>query len=483
MIGPGDENQIVVWSQGRPPLRRGDLRLRAAQLAHRIGDRSGELVWIATADPRATLLAVTAAMGRCRPAVVPVTVPAGGLPALCSGGLPTLVVHDSASVAAGWARSAGIATLDVDATTPGPDVDLRAGSIGLWTSGSTGRPRLVELQPSHIEAAVTGVIGILGLSPLDISLGIAPLDHTLGLLTSAFAALAAGGGVVLAPGGSVSSLRHLCAQAPPTWCAAAPTAMRLLPAIGDLPALRFLRTSGAGMPPDLAERLENRYGVPAVNAYAMTEAPGEITSQPLVRAASRRSGSVGVPTLSRVEIRPADVAAGPDPDIGTVWVSGSNILTGSADGRLNTGDLGYLTTDGELVLTGRLDDVVNRGGEKISPHWVETVTAAHPDVAECAAFPLPQATGDTLLGLAVVLRGPTDERTVRHYLAGRLSPAALPHRIYIVPQLPRSARGKLTRRLLAVQLGLVASTPPDPQAHHQPPGHSTTGTRSKPRKT
>lgn len=459
-----DDDAPVLWTSSAEPLRRQQVRLAAERLAARIGDRDGQLLWVATDDPYSTLLAVAAATGRGRPAVVPVSTPAGACPALAAGGRPQLVLQAGTTQVGAWALGEAIETLDMrdDGCAVGRS-ELRDGSVSFWSSGTSAQPRLVEIGAERIDASIGGVAAILELGQDDRSLCIAPLDHTLGLLTSVVAALAAGGGVLLATGLRPSVVAQLCDRAEPTWCAAAPATMRVLTARdGPSNRLRFLRTSGAPLPPTLASELSERFGGPTINAYAMTEAPGEIASQGL--HGPRRAGSVGRPTLCSVDVRMIESVEGVAAGVGAVWVSGPNVVTAGRDGWLDTGDLGRMTEDGELVLCGRADDLINRGGQKVSPEQLEATAAGYPGVAECAAFPIPRGDSESLVGLAVVssdLTDPVSESAVRRYLAHRLPREILPHRIQVVAALPHTARGKVSRRQLADRLGLVAE-PADP---------------------
>jgi acyl-CoA synthetase (AMP-forming)/AMP-acid ligase II len=216
------------------------------------------------------------------------------------------------------------------------------------------------------------------------------------------------------------------------------------------PDLRFLRASSAPLPDALVASLEEHYAVPVVNAYVMTEAPGEIASQEL--HGDRRRGTVGRPTLCEVDIRPESgpAAAGTG---GEIWIRGPNLastVAASAGGWLPTGDIGLFDDAGFLRITGRNHDIINQGGLKIWPPDVEAVVLRHPAVGAAVAFPIPHDGLGETVGLAVVpASGRTVDRTeIRRLLMADLPRYAWPSTIVICADIPRSARGKIQRHVL-----------------------------------
>lgn len=452
-----DDDAALWWSvDAEQPMTRQRLTRTAERLAAHIGDRGQDRVWIATDDPEWAMVAWTASAGRCRPAMLPAATPAGACPAFAASSHPTLVLHAGPSGVVDWAQGAGVATLDVAAPQPVGRTDVLPGGVSLWTSGTTRGPRLVDITAGHIDAVVAGLTERLQLTSDDVSLGIAPVDHTLGLLTSITTPLAAGGQVLLAAGRRPSEVAALCARAAPTWCSAAPSTMRLLTATKSGTArMRFLRTSGAALPPSLSDQLDARFHAPVIAAYALTEAPGEVASQSLHELPT--PDCVGRPTLCRVQIRPADPDLNLPIGAGQVWVAGPTVVTDAADGWLSTGDLGLLNADGQLQLLGRVDDLINLGGQKVSPLWLEDTVRQHPAISECVAFAIPQpGTADSQVGLAVVATTELTASTLRRFLSERLPRTSLPHQIRIVSALPRTSRGKVLRSDLAQALGLTA---------------------------
>jgi thioesterase domain-containing protein/acyl carrier protein len=243
----------------------------------------------------------------------------------------------------------------------------------------------------------------------------------------------------------------------------------LLDALGDrsprVPGLRFIRSSSASLPGRTLEDLERVFGVPVIEAYGMTEASHQIATNPLPPG-SRRPGTVGLATGCEVAVLGPDGRSLPNGAIGEVAVRGPNVIeayladaevNGAAftpDGWLRTGDLGHVDDDGYLTLTGRAKEIVNRGGEKISPREIEEALLAHHDVAATAAFAVPHARLGEDLAVAIVLRpdARASEGDLRRHLAVHLAPFKMPRRFVFVGAIPTGPTGKVQRTMLASQL-------------------------------
>ena len=222
--------------------------------------------------------------------------------------------------------------------------------------------------------------------------------------------------------------------------------------------LRFVRSCSASLPVRLADEVEQALGVPVIEAYGMTEASHQIATNPLPPGL-RRPGSVGLASGAEVAILDVEgrtLAAG---ESGEIAIRGPGVVR---DGRswFRTGDAGYLDPEGYLFITGRLKELINRGGEKVSPHEVEEAVAGHGAVAEAVSFPMPHATLGDDVAMAVVLRpgASASEEELRSWVAGRLAEFKIPSRIVIVDRIPTGASGKTQRLALAERLGLVGAT-------------------------
>jgi acyl-CoA synthetase (AMP-forming)/AMP-acid ligase II len=379
-----------------------------------------------------------------------------------------VVTDDPGSPLAAWAAARGVpvVALEVEAlfapAAPVPPAPPAAGEtmLRLFTSGTTGAPRSIPVHPEQLLAALRGVGGRLGLGPADVSLSLVPLSHVLGMVTTTMTALLAGGGVAYGDLAQPRLLGQVCAAARPTWCAASPSAHRMLLYAArsldvDWSSLRFLRTASAPIPAALAAELQEFFGVTLISAYAMTEAPGEIASEGF-DPADRRPGSVGRPTLCQVEVRSEELTPLTGA-VGEVWIRGPNVLPSAMapehGGWFATGDLGALE-DGFLSLAGRVNDLINQGGIKVSPAEIEAAVLDLPEVSLAAAFPIPHKTLGQAAGLAVVpAPGATIERNdLRRVLAERLARRKLPATIVICDRIPTNRRGKVVRRTLHEQL-------------------------------
>jgi acyl-CoA synthetase (AMP-forming)/AMP-acid ligase II len=447
----------VRRATGQGDISRSRLRSDVLGVATNLPAAAHDGVWVGVRDPYLTLVSTAGCLHAASVALVEADDPADHYDTLAGVCPPALVVcDDSGSSVARWARATGrpVWLADVDAgrhaisTSGRSDVLLR-----FFTSGTTGTPKCVGIRGDQLLAAVNGVVSRLELSPQDTSLGVAPLTHTLGMVTTVLAALAAGGSVTFADPRRPRDFLSRLAEVRPTWCAASPSAHQIAHRLisradASWSGLRFLRASSAPVDGELPRRLEDYYGVPFINAYAMTEAPGEIASQPL--DGERRAGTVGRPTLCDVDIRSSSGSHSPTGERlgGEVWIRGPNVVTDQSAEWLRTGDVATVDAYGCLRLTGRIDDVINHGGLKVWPPDVEAVALADPVVHAAVAFPIPHEGLGATVGLVVVPRPgrAVDERALRRRLMEALPRHTWPGTIVVCAEVPRSARGKIQRR-------------------------------------
>ena len=358
-----------------------------------------------------------------------------------------------------------------DAGAPGPD----DAALLLHTSGTTSRPKLVPLTQRNLAASAGNVAASLALTPADRCLGVMPLFHIHGLVAAVLAPLASGGSAACTPGFDAFRFFRWLDELAPTWCTAVPTmhqailrrAARGGGAAAARGRLRFLRSSSAALPPAVMAELEAVFGAPLVEAYGMTEAAHQMTANPLPPAL-RKPGSVGIPAGAAIAILGEDGAPLPQGGTGEVAIRGEGVTPGYeanpeanaaafADGWFRTGDEGRLDADGYLFLTGRLKEIINRGGEKISPREVDEALLAHEAIAQCVAFALPHPRlGEEVAAAVVPAEGAAlTEREVREFAAQRLAPHKAPRRVVILGELPKGPTGKLQRIGLAERLGLA----------------------------
>lgn len=360
---------------------------------------------------------------------------------------------------------------------PSPDPDATA--LFLHTSGTTSRPKLVPLSHANLVASARHIGQTLALSPADRCLNIMPLFHIHGLVAAVLASLAAGGSVFCTPGFNALRFFAWLEEARPSWYTAVPTMHQAILARAERnpeavarAGLRLIRSSSASLPPQVMRALETTFRCPVIESYGMTEAAHQMTSNPLPPGV-RKPGSVGLPAgpLVRIADPLAPVLRGPG-EVGEVVISGPDVTKGyeanpeanakaffEAEGRrwFRTGDEGFFDEDGYLRLTGRLKEIINRGGEKVSPLEVDEVLMDHPAIAQCVTFAIPHEKLGEEVGAAVVLReGMTaTEQEIRAFAAERLADFKVPRKVVILPEIPKGPTGKLQRIGLAQRLGLA----------------------------
>lgn len=354
-------------------------------------------------------------------------------------------------------------------------------ALVLHTSGTTSRPKLVPLSHANLCASAANVAAALDLTAGDRCLNVMPLFHIHGLVASVLASLTAGGTVICTPGFYATEFFEWLDRTRPTWYTAVPTMHQAI--LGraakqrDVIAtsrLRFIRSSSAALPRAVLAELEQAFGVPVIEAYGMTEAAHQMASNPLPPQ-PRRAGSVGLAAGPEIAIMDEIGTLLPSGATGEVVVRGRNVTRGYehnptandaafTDGWFRTGDQGRLDPQGYLYLTGRLKEIINRGGEKISPREVDDVLMDHPDVAQAVTFAIPSARLGEEVGAAVVLRegARAREEDLRDFAASRLADFKVPRVIRLLEEIPKGATGKLQRIGLADRLGLTSSGDPSP---------------------
>jgi acyl-CoA synthetase (AMP-forming)/AMP-acid ligase II len=381
--------------------------------------------------------------------------------------VPVLTVEMDA---AGTVRLPGVAGAR---SVVSPTVDDVA--LILHTSGSTGRPKRVPLTHANLSISARNVARSYALTSQDVSLCVMPLFHVHGLVASTLATLATGGTVVVPAKFNPLSFWRIAGDYGVTWYSAVPTLHQLLlarvtpgsPRPAGAAKLRFIRSCSASLAPRVMHDLEAAFGAPVLEAYGMTEAAHQMASNPLPPG-GRLPGSVGPGTDVRIGIMDAEGRHLPTGERGEVVIKGPNVVRGYesnpeanatsfVDGWFRTGDQGFLDAEGYLTLTGRLKEMINRGGEKISPREIDEVLLAHPAVAEAVCFGTPHPTWGEEVAAAVVLREAATESDLLAYCKERLSDFKRPKQIHITDAIPRTATGKIQRRVVAQAFSPQAS--------------------------
>lgn len=348
-------------------------------------------------------------------------------------------------------------------TAPPPSPDAIA--LVLHTSGSTGRPKRVPLRHRNLAVSAQNIVATYSLSPKDVALVAMPLFHVHGLVASTLSTLLSGGTVVVPAKFNPLSFWRTVRDCGATWYSAVPTIHSLLlsRAGTERPAgaenLRFIRSCSAPLSPEMMAGLEKAFGAPVLEAYGMTEASHQMASNPLPPKA-RKPGHVGPGTGIKIGIMDAAGTLLPAGTAGEVVIQGPNVIDGYennpeanktsfTNGWFRTGDQGILDAEGYLQLVARIKELINRGGEKISPREIDEVLLTHPAISEAVCFGVPHPTWGEEVAAAVVLKGTASESDVLAFCKERLADFKRPKKIHIVETIPRTATGKIQRKAVA----------------------------------
>jgi acyl-CoA synthetase (AMP-forming)/AMP-acid ligase II len=476
---------LVVPDTGQA-LTYGQLATRVETLSQRLaglGVRRGDRVALALPngpDIVLLLLAITALGAAAAPLNPAYTESEFGF--FLSDIAPRLMLVPASGAAAASAAAdvAGTALLAVQPATDGPPQLLTAdgGAAGmqrsfeqggandvafvLHTSGTTSRPKQVPLRQRNLMASARTIAAHYQLSQSDVSFCVMPLFHIHGLVASTFAALAAGGAVITPRRFTPHRFWPQAREHGATWLSAGPTLHLMIldqaDSAGAPDTLRFVRSCSSALSPALLERAERAYRVPMLEAYGMTEASHQMTSNPLPPEA-RLPGSVGVPTGTEVAIADQDGTLLPGGRVGEVVIRGPGVMSGYVANPaataeaffgdwFRTGDRGVLR-DGYLFLEGRLKEMIIRGGENIAPAEIEQVLMSHPAVRDAVCFGIPDVKYGELVAAAVTLDAEAPVRDLIDHCRQSLAAFKVPARIDVLAEIPRTPTGKVQRRRVA----------------------------------
>jgi non-ribosomal peptide synthetase component E (peptide arylation enzyme)/acetyltransferase-like isoleucine patch superfamily enzyme/acyl carrier protein len=366
----------------------------------------------------------------------------------------------------------GQGSVDADAFAGRDDVALL-----LHTSGTTSRPKLVPLSHANVCQSASNIATTLSLTERDRCLNVMPLFHIHGLMGAVTASITAGASLVCAPGFDPEKFFAWLDEFEPTWYTAVPTIHQAVLGLANAHAaiiarrpLRLIRSSSAAMPVQVMQDLERVFKTQVIESYGMTEAAHQMASNPLAPL-PRKAGSVGIAAGPDVAIMDEAGTLLTQGAIGEVVIRGANVTRGYennpkanesafTNGWFRTGDQGRFDADGYLFLTGRLKEIINRGGEKIAPREVDDVLMQHPAVAQAVTFGVPHRTlGEDVAAAIVLKRGVrAAEEEIREFAAVRLAEFKTPRQVLIVDEIPKGPTGKLQRIGLADKLAdLLAS--------------------------
>ncbi|MFM8345909.1 MAG: AMP-binding protein, partial [Betaproteobacteria bacterium] len=337
---------------------------------------------------------------------------------------------------------------------------------------TTSRPKIVPLLQANLCASAQHIARTLAFTGADRGLNIMPLFHIHGLIAGVLAPISAGSEVFCTPGFNALKFFAWMDEARPTWYTAVPTMHQaiLQRAKGNTEViarhpLRFLRSSSSSIPPQVIRELEEAFGAPLIESYGMTEACHQMASNPLPPAL-RKPGTVGVAAGPEVAIM-LDGVLLPRGQTGEIVIRGDNVTAGYENnekanaegfsaGWFRTGDQGVMDEDGYISITGRLKEIINRGGEKISPREVDEILMDHAAVAQVVCFGMPHPKlGEEVAAVVVLREGQSaTEKDLQAFVAGRAADFKVPKKILFMDEIPKGATGKLQRIGLAAKLGL-----------------------------
>ena len=500
LLGAGDAEAVAIAAPERQPMTFGELRRQVVDTVRALnglGLRRNDAVAIVLPNGPEMATSFLAVASACTSAPLNPAYRAEEIEFyLTDLAAKALIVEaGSESPAIEVARSLGVEVVTLVPNSTGPagrfalqgpgrtDVATQAGdprfaepddvALVLHTSGTTSRPKQVPLSHVNVVASARHIGRTLDLGPSDRCLNIMPLFHIHGLIAATLSSLAAGGSVYCTPGFNALRFFAWLDDAHPTWYTAVPTMHQAILTRADRNRdsiernpLRFIRSSSASLPPQVMAQLEETFGAPVIESYGMTEAAHQMASNPLPPRA-RKPGSVGVaagPEVGIMDLEGRLLAAG---EGGEIVIRGPNVTQGYANndvanaeaftnGWFRTGDQGRMDDEGYVYITGRIKEIINRGGEKISPREIDEVLLDHPTVAQVCTFAMPHEMLGEEVAAAVVLAEGTacTERELREFCSAHLADFKVPRKIVLVDEIPKGATGKIQRIGLAQKLGL-----------------------------
>lgn len=476
LIDP-ETGQTVTFAQ---------LRQAVQSLAHAIHNRGikpGRSVAFAMANGADTALAILALYyGGFRATAVNLQAGPETIAYVLDHSKSELVIADDAGAALiAQANPASTLTTVAQLTGEAPNSSATLPPIApsddgllMYTSGTTGRPKGVRLSHRALIAGGHNTAIAHQLTARDRALCVLPLYHINGMCVTLMAPLLTGGAVVMPRKFSPAKFWPLIADHQCSWFSVVPTQIsyllhqpeQFLPA---MPQLRFGRSASAPLAPETQRAFENRFNVPIIETMGLTETAAQILANPLPPGI-RKIGSPGIAFGNQIKIAGAHGNALPANQEGEVLVNGANVMTGYldnpdatqaaffADGWLRTGDLGRMDTDGYVFITGRLKELIIKGGENIAPREIDDVLYAQPGIIEAAAFARACPDYGERVEAAVVLDPAVtcSEASLINACQAKIGKFKAPDRIHFLAELPKGPSGKIQRRSLASLTGQAA---------------------------
>jgi len=322
------------------------------------------------------------------------------------------------------------------------------------------------LSHRNLTTTMKNIVATYELTPKDRTMLVMPLFHVHGLLAGFLAPLLAGGSAIVPQAFSAKQFWTDFTTHKANWYTAVPTMHQILlknPPPNPKPDIRFIRSCSAPLSPKTFHELEKAFNAPVLEAYAMTEAAHQMTSNPLPHIGKRQPGSVGFGQGVEVKILDGDGNEMPQGSEAEICIRGENVTKGylnnpkankesfTKDRFFRTGDQGKKDEDGYVIITGRIKELINRGGEKISPIELDNVIATHPAVSEAVSFAIPSEMYGQEVGVVVVAKDGKSitEKDITDYVANKIAEFKVPKRVWILKEIPKTATGKIQRRKVA----------------------------------
>ena len=454
-----DGSASLTWGGLREESRRVAAGLAARDVRH------GESVAIMLPNGRDALRAFFgAAYGGFRPTMINLVAGDSAIAYALEHSGARICLSDGRAPAGPRMAAVNEVACDGDPPAP-PSADDDA--LLMYTSGTTGRPKGVLHGHASLLAGGWTTALAHGLAPRDRGLCVLPVYHINALCVSVMSTLVAGGSLCVAPRFSATSFWGDAGRHGVTWFSVVPTIVSHLlhgeagPDAACRARLRFGRSASSALAPETHRAFEARFGVPLIETMGLTETAAQILSNPLPPG-PRRIGSPGVAQGCEVAILGPEGGERPRGEDGEIAVRGPNLMKGYLrnpeataealrDGWLMTGDLGRMDADGYVFVTGRLKELIIKGGENIAPREVDEALYADPDVVEAAAFGRPCARYGERVEAAVALRdgAAATPESLLALCAKRLGAFKCPDRIHLMPELPKGPSGKIQRLKLA----------------------------------
>ena len=347
-------------------------------------------------------------------------------------------------------------------------------ALVLHTSGTTSRPKIVPLSNNNIYSSSENISKSLDLTDKDHCLNIMPLFHIHGLIAVLATSMKVGASICASSGFNALKFLDLAKSEKITWYSGVPTMHQaiLLRAnkSGDVAKklnLRLIRSSSASLPPAVFKNLNEVFNCPVIEAYGMTEATHQMTSNPLPPK-QQKAGFVGIPAGPEVCIMDDNGNILKQGNVGEICIKGDNVTLGYennddanktsfTNGWFRTGDQGYFDNDGYLKISGRIKEIINKGGEKISPLEVDNVLMDHPSIDQAVCFGYEDKMLGENIASAIIIKDGMEcsENDVLNYAEKKLAKFKIPKKIFFVDEIPKGATGKLQRNVLAKKFGLI----------------------------